>query len=65
MTKPMLCLQFAATSLEDLAWALAEGEHDLGDEATAAGSALIQWPGSDCPWFHPGPTPVTVDAHAR
>lgn len=65
MTQAMLSLKFPATSLEDLAWALAEGEHDLGDEAVAAGNALIQWPGADCPWFHPGPTPVTIDAEPR
>lgn len=55
----MLSIQLAASSLEDLAWALAEGDHDLGAEATAAGNDLLQWPGTDCPWFNPGPTPVT------
>ena len=49
-----------AQSLEDIAQALAEGEHDLGAEATRAGYALIMWPGQDCPWFVPGPTPVTA-----
>lgn len=48
-----------ADSLEDLAQALAEGEHDLGKEATAVGYALMMWPGRDCPWFNPGPSPVT------
>jgi hypothetical protein len=43
-------------ALEDLALALAEGEHDLGEDATAAGGALITWPGADCPWFVPGPS---------
>lgn len=41
--------------LEDLAIALAEGEHALGEDATAAGGALTMWPGTDCPWFVPGP----------
>lgn len=42
-------------ALEDLAIALAEGEHGLGDAATAAGAALVGWTGTDCPWFVPGP----------
>ena len=42
--------------LEEIAQALAEGEHDLGEDATAAGGALTAWPGADCPWFVPGPT---------
>jgi hypothetical protein len=45
----------AKKSLEDLAVALAEGEHELGDDATAAGASLAAWPGADCPWFVPGP----------
>lgn len=44
-----------AGSLEDLALALAEGEHSLGRDVTLAGYALIQWPGLDCPWFQPHP----------
>jgi hypothetical protein len=37
--------------LEYIAQALAEGEHDLGAEATAAGYALWgMWPTNDCPW---------------
>ena len=48
-----------SSSLEDLAWALAEGEHNLGDAVTAIGNSVVQWPGQDCPWFVPGPTPVT------
>ena len=43
-------------TLEDLAMALAEGEHALGDDATRAGAALAGWTGSDCPWFCPGPS---------
>ncbi len=42
-------------SLEDVAQTLAEGEHALGDEATLAGSLLLGWTGSDCPWFVPHP----------
>lgn len=47
-------------SLENIAWALAEGEHELGSlgsEATQAGGALVGWPGADCPWFVAGPSP--------
>lgn len=44
-------------SLEDLALALAEGEHEYGDDVTAAGAMLIGWTGADCPWFVAGPTP--------
>lgn len=44
-------------SLEDAMRALAEGEHDLGDDATLAGAALTQWVGRDCPWFVPHPSP--------
>ena len=37
--------------LEYVAQALAEGEHDLGDEATEVGYALWGlWPTNDCPW---------------
>lgn len=43
-------------ALEDLAMALAEGEHDLGADATGAGAALVGWTGVDCPWFVPGPS---------
>lgn len=53
-----LTIQFPAPSLEDLATALAEGEHDLGVEFTAAGYSLIMWPGRDCPWFVAGPSHV-------
>lgn len=42
-------------SLENVAQALAEGEHELGDEATLAASQLIGWTGNDCPWFVPHP----------
>lgn len=42
--------------LEDIAQVLAEGEHDLGEDATVAGAALVAWPSADCPWFVPGPT---------
>jgi hypothetical protein len=42
--------------LEDIALALAEGAHDLGDAATIAGAALIAWPGADCPWFISSPS---------
>jgi hypothetical protein len=45
----------AKQSLEDLSFALAEGEHAHGDIATAAGSAITVWPGADCPWFIAGP----------
>lgn len=38
------------TSLEEVAQALAEGEHELGEDYTHAGYALIMWPGNDCPW---------------
>jgi hypothetical protein len=57
----MLTIQFSSPSLEDLAYALAEGEHDLGDDVTAAGYALIQWPGADCPWFVPHPQHLGAD----
>lgn len=43
-------------ALEELAIALAEGEHDLGADATTAGGALVGWTGVDCPWFVPGPS---------
>lgn len=46
-------------SFEDVCWALAEGEHDLGDDATDAGQALLQWPGPD--WCAPAP----VDTRPR
>lgn len=53
----MLTFHFPTrSSIEDLATALAEGEHDLGTDATAAGYALIAWPGPDCPWFIPRST---------
>jgi len=56
----VITLHFPTTnSLEDLAHALAEGEHALGAEATSAGYSIVMWAGSDCPWFHPGPTPIT------
>lgn len=42
-------------TFEDVCQALAEGEHDMGDDATQAAGALLQWPGSDCPWFVPHP----------
>ena len=42
--------------LEYIAQALAEGEHELGEVATAAGAALVGWTGVDCPWFVPGPS---------
>jgi hypothetical protein len=52
----MLTFHFpTADSLEDIAQALAEGDHDLGEDATAAGYALIAWPDTDCPWFVAGP----------
>lgn len=51
---------FPFSSLEDLVQALAEGDHDLGNEATQAAGALTQWAGNDCPWFNPGPTPIPV-----
>jgi hypothetical protein len=50
--------------LEDVAQALAEGEHDLGEDATAAGAALIEWPGADCPWFVPGPRADGIEVTA-
>jgi len=38
-------IYFEGTSLEDLAQALAEGEHDLGFEASQAGYAIYgMWP---------------------
>ena len=53
----VLTFHFPTTrSLEEIAQALAEGDHDLGETATAAGYALIAWPGTDCPWFIPGPS---------
>lgn len=42
-------------TFQNVCEALAEGEHNLGDDATAAGAAIIEWPGSDCPWFVPHP----------
>lgn len=42
-------------SIADVAIILAEGEHSLGSDATAAGSALVGWAGNDCPWFVPHP----------
>jgi len=52
----MLTLHFPiVSSLEEIAQALAEGDHDLGVTATAAGYTLIAWPGKDCPWFVAGP----------
>ena len=42
--------------LEYIAQALAEGEHELGEDATAAGASLVGWTGVDCPWFVPGPS---------
>lgn len=53
----MMTLHFPTTrSLEDVAQALAEGEHDLGDDATTAGYMLAcAWAGPDCPWFQPHP----------
>lgn len=41
--------------LHVLCEALAEGEHELGDEVTQAAYAVIQWAGADCPWFQPRP----------
>lgn len=36
--------------------ALAEGEHDMGSDATYAGYMLaFAWAGADCPWFVPHP----------
>lgn len=54
-------IKFPASSLEDLAVALAEGEHGLGDEFTAAGAAVIGWTGNDCPWFVPGPAAAGIE----
>lgn len=42
---------------EDMCWALAEGEHAMGPEATRAGASILQWPGTDCPWGHARATP--------
>ncbi len=53
----MLTLNFKTTeTLENLAQALAEGEHELGRDATMAGSALLGWIGVECPWFVASPT---------
>jgi hypothetical protein len=40
----MLTIKFSSESLEDLAQALAEGEHAYGHEFTMAGYSLIMWP---------------------
>lgn len=56
VTSGDLTLHFQTSdSLSDVATALAEGDHALGAEATAAGYAVVSWPGVDCPWFTPGP----------
>jgi hypothetical protein len=53
----MIEITFVGQPLESLAWALAEGEHGFGEDATAAGWSLVcQWTGNDCPWFEPGPS---------
>jgi|HubBroStandDraft_6_1064221.scaffolds.fasta_scaffold767035_3 hypothetical protein len=58
----MTTIQIKTTDkLENVAQALAEGEHVLGDVATRAGADLVQWAGSDCPWFTPGPRAAGLD----
>ena len=53
----MMAIKIATkASLEYTAQALAEGEHDLGSDATAAGYALVMWVVNDCPWFNAGPS---------
>jgi hypothetical protein len=44
-----------AETLETVCQALAEGEHDLGDDATTAGNQLLGWTGVGCPWFEAHP----------
>lgn len=55
-----LRIYFPFSSLEDLAQALAEGDHTLGEEATQAAGSFMQWPGKDCPWFNPGPVGLGI-----
>lgn len=44
-------IMFPASSLEDLCQALAEGEHGLGAEITAAGYDVIAWPNTGWLWI--------------
>lgn len=49
-TSETVTLSFSTQrSLEDLASSLAEGEHELGGDATAAGYSLIMWSGPTDP----------------
>lgn len=63
-------LNIKVPTSQDLAWAaelVATGWH--GDEAehesAVAAYSLLMWPGPDCPWFHPGPTPIPLDFDAK
>lgn len=51
-----LDLEWAA-ELVVTGWPGDEVEH----ERAVAAYSLLMWPGPECPWFHPGPTPIPLD----
>ena len=52
----------AGHSFQDVCQALAEGDHELGDDATHAGYMVgMAWAGPECPWFLPAPSAGTLE----